>query len=222
MKKLLLCWLAPLGLMTATFAWGGAVPGRDGSAPAASPRPAAPASPVHTKAPAAAAPRVAASPVPVDAGGYVVKRILDIPGPMRPGDFHWNAAGVPDGPVVITADLKAQTLSVFRAGYEIGTAVILYGADDKPTPLGVFPITQKKAVHVSTLYDADMPYMQRLTSDGVAIHGAEVGPNRGTHGCIGVPTAFAKLLFGVTKLGDKVIVTNGEMLQAGGAIKAAR
>lgn len=174
-------------------------------------------------APVAAAPEPAAPAEPVDPNAYVIKRVLDIPGPMRPGDYYWDDKDVPAGPVVITADLKAQTLSVFRAGYEIGTAVILYGADDKPTPLGIFPIKQKKADHVSTLYDAPMPYMQRLTSDGVAIHGTPVvGPNLGTHGCIGVPTPFAKLLFGVTRLGDKVIVTNGEMLQVGGAVTAAR
>ena len=152
---------------------------------------------------------------------YVIKRVLPIDGPMRPGDWHWDEAGVPAGQVIITADLKAQTISVFRAGYEIGTAVILYGADDKPTPLGVFPITQKRRDHWSSLYDAPMPFMQRLTNDGVAIHGTPVvGPNLGTHGCIGVPTKFAEKLFGVTKLGDKVIITNGEMLSAGGAITA--
>lgn len=161
-----------------------------------------------------------ATPAPEPAG-YVVKRVLDIPGPMRPGDWHWDDAGVPDGPVVITVDIKAQTISVFRDGYEIGAAVVLYGAEDKPTPLGVFPISQKKVKHVSNLYGAPMPYMQRLTNDGVAIHASELGPNLATHGCIGVPLAFAKKLFAATKLGDKVIVTNGEVLDVGRPITAA-
>ena len=155
--------------------------------------------------------------------GYRIKRVLPIEGPMRPGDWHWNDKGVPaGGDVIITADLTAQTLSVFRDGYEIGAAVILYGADDKPTPTGVFPITQKKVHHISNLYDAPMPYMQRLTNDGVAIHASEVGPNRATHGCIGVPMAFAKKLFAATQLGTKVIVTDGERLNAGGAITALK
>lgn len=161
-----------------------------------------------------------AKPTPTPAS-YVVKRVLDIGGPMRPGDWHWDDAGVPNGPVVITVDLKAQVISIFRGGYEIGTAVVLYGADDKPTPLGVFPISQKKVKHVSTRYDASMPYMQRLTNDGVAIHASELGPNLATHGCIGVPLAFAKKLFAATKLGDRVIVTNGETLDVGAAITAA-
>lgn len=150
----------------------------------------------------------------------VIKRVLKLDGPFRHGDYVWDDAGVPAGPLVITVDIGAQTLSVFRGGYEIGAAVILFGADDKPTPLGVFPITQKKKDHISNLYNAPMPYMMRLTSDGVAIHGSTVERDLATNGCIGVPTAFAELLFAQAKLGDKVIVTNGERLQLGGAITA--
>ncbi len=150
----------------------------------------------------------------------VVKRVLQIDGPFRHGDYVWDDEGVPAGPLVVTVDLAAQTLSVFRGGYEIGAAVVLYGADDKPTPLGVFPITQKKAKHVSNLYNAPMPYMMRLTNDGVAIHGSEVDLDSATHGCIGVPTKFAKLLFAQAKLGDKVIITNGKALSVGEKIIA--
>lgn len=147
------------------------------------------------------------------ASQFRVKRILQIDGPLRHGDFFWDDKDVPAGPLVITVDLTAQTLSVFRAGYEIGTAVILYGATDKPSPLGVFPISQKSADHVSNLYNAPMPYMLRLTNDGVAIHGSDVKWGNATHGCIGVPTPFAKKLFAVAQLGDPVIVTDGKMMQ---------
>ncbi len=158
--------------------------------------------------------------LPVDPHALTVKRVLKIDGPFRHGDFLWNEEGAPkDGRVIITVDLKAQTLSVFRAGYEIGAAVILYGATDKPSPLGAFPISQKDADHISNLYDAPMPYMLRLTSDGVAIHGSDVQWGKATHGCIGVPTPFAKKLFGVTKLGDMVIVTDGKMLDVSGATR---
>ncbi len=151
----------------------------------------------------------------------VVQRVLQIDGPFRHGDFVWDDAGVPDGPIVITADLKAQTLSVFKGGYEIGAAVILYGDDEKPTPTGVYPITQKDADHVSNLYDAPMPYMLRMTNDGVSIHGTDhVEPRYATHGCIGVPVEFARKLFAVTQLGDKIIVTDGKMLKPGAAITA--
>jgi lipoprotein-anchoring transpeptidase ErfK/SrfK len=151
------------------------------------------------------------------ADAFVVKRILDVPTPFRHGDYVWDDKGVPDGPILITVDLTAQTISIFRGGYEIGAAVILYGANDKPTPLGTFPISQKDADHWSTLYDAPMPYMLRLTADGVAIHGSTVAYGGATHGCIGVPTAFAKLLFAQAKLGDPVVVTDGKMMDVGGA-----
>ena len=163
------------------------------------------------------------NPQPINAAfdePLVIKRVLQLDGPFRHGDYVWDDAGVPAGPLVITVDIGAQTLSVFRGGYEIGAAVILFGADDKPTPLGVFPITQKKKDHISNLYNAPMPYMMRLTNDGVAIHGSTVERDSATNGCIGVPTAFAKLLFAQAKLGDKVIITNGERLQLGGAITA--
>lgn len=151
---------------------------------------------------------------------YVIRSVLPIAGAMKIGESHWDEAGVPAGEIVITVDLAAQVLSVFRGGYEIGAASILYGADAKPTPLGIYPITQKDADHVSNIYHAPMPYMLRLTNDGVAIHASEVADGYMTHGCIGVPKPFAKRLFGVVKLGDRVIVTRGERLSVGRPISA--
>lgn len=152
---------------------------------------------------------------------FVVKRILDLDGPLRHGGYAWDEAGVPAGPVVVTIDLAAETLSVFRGGYEIGTAAILFGANEKPTPLGLFAISEKDADHVSNLYDAPMPYMLRLTNDGISIHGSEVEWGAATHGCIGVPVKFAKLLFEQVKLGDRVMITRGKMLQPGEQIIAS-
>ncbi|TNE39136.1 MAG: L,D-transpeptidase [Sphingomonadales bacterium] len=141
-----------------------------------------------------------------------VKRVLKLDGPLRHGEYVWDDKGVPEGQVFITVDLKAQTLSIFRAGYEIGVSVILYGTDNKPSPIGVFPITEKDANHFSSTYNnAPMPYAMRLTPDGVFIHGSDVIWGNATHGCIGVPTAFAKKLFSVAKKGDLVIVTEGKM-----------
>lgn len=201
-----------LPLLMAAGLWG--VNAFSADAPVA----ATPVKAVHT--PRAAPATKAATPAkPNDStadGPFVVKRILPITGPFRHGDYVWDDKGVPAGPIVITVDLAAQTLSVFRGGYEIGAAVILYGADNMMTPLGTFPITQKDADHWSNLYDAPMPYMLRLTSDGVAIHGSDVELGSATHGCIGVPTKFAALLFAQAKLGDRVIVTNGKMMDTSG------
>jgi len=153
---------------------------------------------------------------------YVIRSVLEVDGPLRHGDWYWDESGAPaKGPLLITVDLAAQTLSVFRGGHEIGVAVILYGVDDKPTPLGTFPISQKDADHVSNLYDAPMPYMLRLTNDGVAIHGTEVEQGYGTRGCIGVPNDFARRLFGIARLGDRVVITNGQTMAVGDGLTGA-
>lgn len=160
-------------------------------------------------------PAPASAPTPAPAADpLIVRRVLPI-GPIKFGDYAWDDKGIPDGPVIVTVDLAAQTLSVFRNGYEIGATAILYGADDKPTPLGSFPILMKDADHVSSTYDAPMPYTLRLTGDGVSVHGTKVAWGYATHGCIGVPIAFAKLLFGVTKVGDRVIITRNRALATG-------
>jgi lipoprotein-anchoring transpeptidase ErfK/SrfK len=160
-----------------------------------------------------------------DLSAYRVKTVLDVRHPFVHGDWYWDETDAPartGGQIVVTVDLKAQVLSVFRDGHEIGTAVMIYGADAKPTPLGVFKVGFRKANHVSSIYGAPMPYTLRLTGDGVSIHGSEaMRPDAATHGCVGVPIAFARKLFGVVKMGDVVIVTNGETLKAGQAITAA-
>jgi lipoprotein-anchoring transpeptidase ErfK/SrfK len=166
-----------------------------------------PATPAPVRAPAPAAPVTA----PAAASPLVIKRVLDTGGAIRYGTWFWDEAGVPAGPLTITVDLKASVLSVFRGGYEIGTTAVIYGADDRETPLGTFPILQKDRHHISNLYHAPMPYMLRLTMDGVSIHASEVAADYATHGCIGVPAAFARRLFDTAKLGDRVIVTNKGM-----------
>lgn len=168
-------------------------------------------------APAAPAPAASPAPKPADER-FVIRRILPIKGPIRYGEWHWDDAGVPDGPIVITVDLDARVLSVFKGGYEIGATAVLLGTQEKPTPTGVFPITQKRARHVSNLYDAPMPYMQRLTNDGISIHATTVENGYASHGCIGTPLAFAKKLFDTTHNGDKVIITRGKTASMGDAL----
>ena len=167
----------------------------------------------------AAVPRAApalAAPAPKPANtAFVIKRILPISGPIRYGEWHWDDKGVADGPIVITVDLDARVLSVFKGGYEIGATAVLLGTQDKPTPTGVFPITQKRKDHVSNLYDAPMPYMQRLTDDGITLHATNVENGYASHGCIGTPLAFAKKLFATTKVGDVVIITRGKTAGVG-------
>jgi lipoprotein-anchoring transpeptidase ErfK/SrfK len=132
--------------------------------------------------------------------------MLDVREPMTFGDFVWNDQGVPGGPVWVRIDLSKQLISVFRGGHEIGTAVILYGGNGKPTPSGDFTVLQKAADYHSRTYDAAMPYMVRLTEDGVAIHASNVREGWATHGCIGVPREFARHLYDAVKLGDRVSI----------------
>ena len=135
-----------------------------------------------------------------------VQSLLNVRSKMKFGDFVWNDDGVAPGPVWVRIDLKRQTMSVFRSNQEIGSAVILYGTDGKPTPTGVFPILAMAEQHSSNLYEAEMPYMLRLTNDGVAIHASNVRFGAATHGCIGVPLDFAKLLYAQVKRGDLVAI----------------
>lgn len=151
---------------------------------------------------------------------FVVKRILPINGPIKYGEWHWNTDGVPaDGKIIMTVDLKARVISVFKGGYEIGAAAVLLGTDEHPTPLGVFPIKYKMRHNVSEKYNnAPMPYSMFLTDDGVALHGSDVENGYASHGCVGMPDAFAAKVFAVAKKGDRVIITNGETLGMGESI----
>ncbi|MCY1669990.1 L,D-transpeptidase family protein [Novosphingobium sp. SL115] len=178
------------------------------------------AAPAIVAAPKPAIAQPALTAKPVDSP-FVVKSILPINEPIKFGKFYWDEARAPaSGPLVVTVDLTARVISVFRDGHEIGAAAILKGYGDKPTPTGIFPITQKDADHVSNIYDAPMPYMMRLTNDGVSIHGSKVEKGYATNGCVGVPDEFAAKLFKVAGLGDKVIITDGKKMTVGDPILA--
>lgn len=169
--------------------------------------------------PQAAQPQPSTAPAPPKDERFVIKRILPITGPIKYGEWHWDDKNVPDGPIVITVDLDARVLSVFKGGHEIGATAVLLGTSEKPTPLGEFPIKWKKADHYSSIYDgAPMPFTQNLTADGVAIHGTKVEKGYASHGCIGVPNDFGQKLFGVTKTGDKVIITKGKTAKQGDSL----
>lgn len=141
-----------------------------------------------------------------DGHAETIKSVLNVKEKMRFGESVWDDKDVPPGPIWIRVDLTRQLLSVFRGGHEIGTTVVLYGASDKESPLGTFPVLEKAEDYHSRTYDAPMPYMLRLTADGVAIHGSDVRAGAATHGCIGVPTAFARQLFDQVKPGDPVFI----------------
>ena len=151
---------------------------------------------------------------------YTVRRILPIKGPIKYGEWHWDDKDVPEGPLLITVDLQARVISVFRGGYEIGAAAVMLGTDDHPTPTGHFPILTKERHNVSEKYgNAPMPWTLRLTWDGIAIHGgSEVENGYASHGCVGIPDELASRLFDIAKKGDMVVITDGKKMGLGDSI----
>lgn len=126
---------------------------------------------------------------------------------LRPGQFRWFADASATGPVVVVVSLDEQRLYVYRNGVAIGVSTVSSGRPGHETPSGTFTILQKARFHRSDLYDdAPMPYMQRLTWDGVALHAGSLPGYPASHGCIRLPAAFASRLFEVTRRGETIIV----------------
>ena len=173
------------------------------------------ATPVPTTAAPAVPAAVSALAATAPADPFANMRRLTVGRQLLHGEYVWNDDGVPAGRVTMLVDLTAQTLSVFRGGQEIGRAVILYGTDENPTPTGTFRILEKDADHESNIYDARMPFMLRLTRDGIAIHASNVRYGSASRGCVGVPLEFAELLFGQARNGDSVTIIRGDPSTAG-------
>lgn len=134
------------------------------------------------------------------------RSVLATGGQMAHGNWRWDEAGVPRGPIAIRVDLSRQLVSIFKGPDEIGTAVIVYGTEGKDTPRGRLPILGKTRDYHSVTYDAPMPFSLWLREDGVALHGSAVSMGKATNGCIGVPVEFAEKLFDIARKGDIVEV----------------
>ena len=139
-----------------------------------------------------------------------VKSVLVIKHVLKHGEYVWNEQGVPEGRVHIWVDLRRQTASVFRAGHEVSSTVIVYGADEKETPLGTFEILSKHRHYRSRSYNAEMPYSLFITRDGIALHGSVLRPRHATHGCVGLPEEFAQRLFEFASVGSVVEITRSD------------
>jgi hypothetical protein len=126
---------------------------------------------------------------------------------LKPGEWVWAPSVAPLGPILIYVDLSKQRATVYRNGVRIGVSTISSGREDYATPTGVFTILQKDADHKSNLYhSAPMPFQQRLTWDGVALHAGGLPGYPESHGCVHLPIGFAKALFGITALGATVVI----------------
>ena len=128
---------------------------------------------------------------------------------LGPGHYVWDSKSPTSGPLLLTIDLTAQRLLVYRDGALMAATAISTGSLGRETPTGVFTVLAKEVMHRSTTYDdAPMPYMQRLTEKGIAIHAGDLPGYPASHGCIRLPNEFAKRLYGITAIGTPVMITN--------------
>jgi hypothetical protein len=126
---------------------------------------------------------------------------------LQPGQWVWAPQIAPAGPITVFVDLSRQLATIYRNGVRIGVSTVSTGKPGHETPVGVFTILQKDPKHHSSRYNnAPMPYQQRLTWDGVALHAGGLPGYPESHGCVHLPLAFSQLLFGETHLGGTVIV----------------
>ena len=126
---------------------------------------------------------------------------------LKPGDWVWAPRISTSGPVLVYVDLDRQLATVYRNGVRIGVSTISSGKEGYETPRGVFTILEKDVDHRSRTYDnAPMPYQQRLTWKGVALHAGNLPGFPASHGCVRLPLEFSKLLFKTTEMGGTVVI----------------
>jgi lipoprotein-anchoring transpeptidase ErfK/SrfK len=126
-----------------------------------------------------------------------------------------NLAAKPQGPLIIAISINKQNVKVYDANGLFASAPVSTGMAGHATPMGAFSVIQKQKMHHSNIYSgAPMPFMQRITWSGVAMHAGVLPGYRASHGCIRMPTAFAIKMYGWTKMGARVIVTPGELTPA--------
>ena len=114
------------------------------------------------------------------------------------------------GPIQIVISLGKQTMTVYEANKAVGTTRVSTGQDGFETPKGIFGIIHKRRRHFSNIYNrAPMPFMQRLTWSGIALHQGVVPNYRASHGCIRMPTGFARQLFQFTERRSHVVIVDG-------------
>lgn len=128
---------------------------------------------------------------------------------LKEGEFIWFGDVTRSGPLLMVVSLDEQRAYVYRNGVLTGVSTVSTGKKGYETPTGVFTILQKNEDHYSNIYDnAPMPYMQRLTWGGIALHAGGLPGYPASHGCIRLPSEFARLLFAVTSTGMTVVVAS--------------
>ena len=128
---------------------------------------------------------------------------------LKPDQYTWNPEASPTGAVGIIVDLTHQTIHVYRDGKQIGRAAVSTGIKSHPTAPGTYTIlTKNEEYHSEKYHEASMPFMERLTWDGMAIHGGNNPGKPSSHGCIHVPLDFAEKLYAITEKGGTVLISD--------------
>src|SRR6266513_4957458 len=128
---------------------------------------------------------------------------------LKRGQYVWEPERAPEGPLLIVASITEQVAYVYRNGICIARSSVSTGRPGHRTPTGVFTILEKEVHHTSSIYKgAEIPYMERVTWGGIALHAGDLPGYPDSHGCIRLPLKFSKLLFGVTMKGATVIIAD--------------
>lgn len=168
----------------------------------------APATPAQSVAAPIAAP-AAATTATVAPTPAVMTDMVAASDSLRPGGFVWHPERAAEGDVEIVVSLPQQRAYIYRAGTLIGVTTVSTGRPGHSTPTGTYPILEKHREHYSNLYNnAPMPFMQRLTMGGIALHAGQIPGHPASHGCVRLPLAMARNLFGVTRVGATVHIVN--------------
>jgi hypothetical protein len=130
------------------------------------------------------------------------------PAQLKPGQWIWGGDNSTLGPIAVVVSLTEQRGYIYRNGVLIGATTVSTGKPGHETPTGVFHISQKDKNHHSSKYNnAPMPYQQRLTNDGVALHAGGLPGYPESHGCVHLPSELARLLFAASNMGMTVVVS---------------
>jgi len=128
---------------------------------------------------------------------------------LKQGEFIWLGDAQRSGPLLLVVSIDEQRAYLYRNGVLTGVTTVSTGKKGHETPTGVFTILQKNKDHFSNIYDnAPMPYMQRLTWGGIALHAGGLPGYPASHGCVRLPSEFARQLFEVTSTGMTVVVAS--------------
>jgi|SRR6476646_6274326 len=144
-----------------------------------------------------------------DAASQARIDMLDAFGPkeLKPGQYVWR--DVPDaaGAERVVISLSDQMAYLYRGSTLMAATTVSSGRDSKPTPTGIFSVLNKTPMYHSKKYDnAAMPYAQFFDPAGVALHAGYVGDTPNSHGCVHLPSAFAKKLYSVTDVGTPIFI----------------